>query len=644
MRNPLKYASRALSSRSWVMMLFLGAGCFSTLLHATITNVTLVSAPASPQKVGTSVRLTVSATDTDPGPLSYKWEVLNPGFANYSVVRDFSTTSTLTWAPNFTEGAYQIRVTARDYLAGTTAQHVMKFVAQPVISGSQPVAVATANPLVALFSAPTCPVGSTMAVVFQLQGSPNQTVTDSRPCHAGSQNFYIGGMQAQQTYTMHSQVTTGGTVTPGPSISFTTGSIPTSMKFPTRSVPVTPAVGADTSSDIVLNGYTTTPDSPFATDLSGNILWYYTTALQMTRPIPGGTLLTIPNGTGTGTGVWGPGITRQQLLREFDLVGNIVHETNCDRLYEQLQAMGLSDPLGRFNHDAIRLSNGQTMVVGDIQRIFPAGTQGSSAPIDIIGDVIIVLDSNFQVVYYWNAFDHDCAGSGCISINRKGNNTCTTNPNTGQTAGGCPPVLLSSPANDWLHINSIQYLTPDGDILASVRDQNWIAKIDYNNGTGTGDFLWRLGLNGDFTLIGGGGDPYPWFSGQHNPGFINDSEDTLVVFDNAAIRHSKYGGNSRGQVYTIDQVGMTATLALSADLGAYSPALGSAQVMTNGNYNFYAGDITAGKNSYEVQSTEVSPVGTFEYQFQAIGPAKAYRGWRLQDLYHASLNGSGGPE
>ena len=644
MRSPFQQLSRAICGPSCgALAFFLGVSVFSPLLHATITNVTLASAPASPQPLGINIKLTASATDSDPGPLSYKWEVLNPGFGGYATLRDFSETNTLTWAPNFTEGAYQLRLTARDYLAGTSTQHVIKFVAQPLVTGSQPVAVATANPLVALFSSPTCPLGSTIAVVFQLQGSPNQTVTDTRPCHNGSINFYIGGMLAQSTYNMFSQVTTSGKVTNGPTISFTTGSIPTSMKFPTRSIPITNTGGADGSSDIVLSGYTTPPGFPIATDLSANIIWYYTTALQMTRPVPGGTMLSIPNGTGTGTGVWGPGVTRQQLLREFDLVGNIVHETNCDRIYEQLEALGLTDPLGRFNHDAIRLSNGQTMVVGDVQRIFPAGTQGSTAPTDIIGDVIVVLDTNFQVVSYWNAFDHDCAGSGCISINRKGDNTCTVNPNTGQTAGGCPPKLLSSPANDWLHINSIQYLTTDGDILASVRDQNWISKIDYNNGTGTGDFLWRLGLDGDFTLIGGGSDPYPWFSGQHNPGFINDAEETLVVFDNAAIRHNKYGGDSRGQVYTIDQTAMTATLALSADLGAYSPALGSAQVMLNGDYNFFAGDISSGSNT-KIQSTEESPTGTIEYQYQAIGSSQAYRGWRLPSLYQAALNGSGGPE
>lgn len=613
-------------------------------LAATITNVKLQPNLATPQPLGTTITLKASATDSDPGPLSYKWEVENPGSSTYSTLMDFDELNTFTWAPNYVEGAYHLRLTARDYLAGTSAQTAIEFIATPLVTSSQPVAVATANPLVALFSAPTCPAGSTMNVVFQQQGFSVQSSTDARACHAGSQNFYIAGMLPTTTYTMFSQVTTGTKVTNGPSITFTTGAIPASVTLPTRSIPLPPTAGADTTSDIVLSGYTTPPDVPIATDLNGNVLWYYTTPLQLTRPVPGGTFLSIPSGPGTGTSVWGVNVTRQQLLREFDLEGNIVHETNCDRIYEQLSAMGLTQPLGRFNHDAIRLSNGNTMVIGDVQEIFPAGTQNSSVPIDIIGDVIILLDTNFQVLSYWNAFDHDCAGTGCISINKPGDNTCTVNPKTGQTPGGCPPVLLSSPANDWLHINSIQYLTAENDILASVRDQNWIAKIDWNNGTGTGDYLWLLGLNGSFTLVGTTGEPYPWFSGQHNPGFIDNEETTLVVFDNGPNRHAVYGGNSRGQVWTINQTSMTATLTLNNDLGVYSPALGEAQVMLNGNYSWFAGDVSLGSGQWEILDSEYSPTGTLEYQYEATGPSNAYRGFRLPGLYVSALNGSGGPE
>ena len=376
---------------------------------------------------------------------------------------------------------------------------------------------------------------------------------------------------------------------------------------------------------------------------------------------------TIADGYGTGTGVWGPPISRQQILREIDLAGNTVRETNADRVMEQLTAMGMTDPLGCFNHDAIRVGgeltgsaaalSGYTIAIGDVQRIFPAGTQGSTGPVDIVGNVVIIMDTNLQVVGYWNAFDYDCSGTtgttcpGGLSINRPAvrGEVCTTGITT---PAGCPPVLLSSPANDWLHNNSIQYLPSDGDLLLSMRNQDWVVKLDYNSGVqsgglGTGNVLWILGLHGNFTLGNGNGEPYPWFSAQHDAGFATppgaNPEQIFTAFDNGVSRHEEYGGNSRGQVWNINQSSMVATLTTNANLGAYSFSLGSAQMLTNGNFMFMAGNIQAANSLIETQNTEVLRAGTEVYQFQALGPV-SYRGARLTDFYNTQSNGSSGPE
>ena len=614
---------------------------FPLSLDATISQVKLHTNPSAPQFLGTTVQLTASAVDSDPGPLTYKWEVETPGSSTYTTLEDFSTANYFTWAPHYTEGTYQLRLTARDYLAGTSAQVVVAYQVNPLVTGTQPVAVPTANPLVALFSAPTCAAGSTMSVNFQTPGSKDTHSTAPQTCHSGSMNFYIAGMQAKTTYVMTYQVTSGTTVTPGPPVSFTTGVIPMSLSFPTMSVPVPPGPLTGTGDSLVLTGYAEPPQFPVATDLNANIIWYYPYYVQLTRPVFGGTMLSIPNGPGTGTGPFGAGQTREQVVRESDLTGNIVHQTSCDRVYEQLSAMGMTDPLGMFDHDAIRLANGETMVLGMVQRIFPAGTQGSTAPVDIIGTVIVILDDNFQVIGYWNAFDHDCSGTGCININRVGNFECAVN-GQGVTPGGCPPVLLISPANDWTHANSLEYLPSDGDLLVSVRDQNWVVKIDYNNGIGTGDILWRLGIGGDFKLSGTQGISFPWFSGQHDAGFVDNQELTFMVFDDGTTRHSQQGGDSRGQVWSIDQTNMIATLVLNADLGAYSPSLGSAQLLQNGDYMFQSGNIKSG-SSIMVQNSEFTPTGTNVYEFQSVGPVPSYRAWRMTDLYHSTFDGSSGP-
>ncbi len=617
---------------------------FPTSLHAAITAVTLNASPPSPQLLGTTIHLTASASDSGPGPLTYKWEVETPLSSGFTLMRDFDLDKTFAWTPNLVEGTYRLRLTARDYLAGTSAQQVVTFQVNPLVTGTQPVVIAASNPLVALFSAPTCPAGSTMSVFFQAHQSPLSSVTDWRPCHAGSMNFYIAGMTASTKYDMTYRVRTGETVTLGQPVSFTTGAIPTSLSFAALSVPVPPGPQADSTEQVVLTDYALAPEFPTATNLSAGVIWYYPqVSSQVMRPVPGGTMLLIVNGQGTGTGVWGSNVGRQQILREVDLASNTVRETNCDRVYEQLMAMGMEDPFGDFNHDAIRLANGQTMVLGYVQRIFPAGTQGSATPLDVVGVVVVVLDGNFQVLGYWNAFDHDCTGTGCIDINRAGDGKCAVDAQ-GQTSQGCPPVLLSSPANDWLHANSLEYLPSDGDLLLSLRNQNWVVKIDYNNALGTGGILWRLGLDGDFTLGGTGGGSFPWFSGQHDAGFVNNAEQTLLVYDNGTTRVVEQGGDSRGQVWNIDQTGMVATLQFNADLGVFSHSLGSAQLLPNGDYMFQSGYINLGGGTAEVQNTEYTPDGTAVYQFQSTGPSPSYRGWRLSDLYHSTLDGSSGPE
>ena len=78
---------------------------------------------------------------------------------------------------------------------------------------------------------------------------------------------------------------------------------------------------------------------------------------------------------------------------------------------------------------------------------------------------------------------------------------------------GCPPVNLAPVANNWLHSNSVSY-TADGHFLLSMRHQDWVIKINYAIGAGSGNVIWRLGKDDDFTITSS--DPYPWFSHQHD--------------------------------------------------------------------------------------------------------------------------------
>ena len=474
----------------------------------------------------------------------------------------------------------------------------------------------TSNPLVEMLSTPVCPTGSSISAFFyEVPGGPFIR-TNWKPCQStASNNFYLAGLHASSYYVANYQIAKGSTVTTGPkTLVFRTGT--PLVTFPTITDLIPPTIQADPSIQVVLHDFLPT-GFPLATDRAGNVIWYYPEAaanvgegVLITRPLNQGTMLMYLNGVGEN-----PSVTGQQILREIDLAGNTIRETNASRLAEQTVAMG-TDPVTSVHHDAIRLANGNTIILTSAERIFPAGTQGSPTPVDIIGDLILVLDTNFQVIWYWNAFDH-------LDISRAAilGETCTNGE------PGCPPVTLASIANDWLHSNSLYYSTADGNIMMSIRHQDWVIKIDYANGAGTGHILWRLGLDGDFTM--NSGLSYPWFSHQHDAGF--ESNGLLTLFDNGDTRRMvQGGGNSRGQVLSVDQVNKVVNLVVNTDLGLYAYALGSAQLLPNGNYMFQAGIFPFGGTPTFSQTIEVLTDGT--HVFDTQGPA-SYRSWLMPSFY-----------
>jgi hypothetical protein len=196
-------------------------------------------------------------------------------------------------------------------------------------------------------------------------------------------------------------------------------------------------------------------------------------------------------------------------------------------------------------------------------------------------------------------------------------------------------VFLAPTANGWLHSNSLQYIPGTGDLLMSIPEQDWVVKIDYKNGTGTGKVLWRLGKDGDFTTAST--DPYPWFSYQHDAGF-DPATNLLVLFDDGHRRKEKFPkANNRGQAWKLDEEKRTATLVLNADMGIYAIAVGSAQPLSNGGYSFESGFINpgpAGMGAIFSRTTETSADGKITYAQEADG-ALTYRSFRVPDLYTA---------
>jgi hypothetical protein len=233
---------------------------------------------------------------------------------------------------------------------------------------------------------------------------------------------------------------------------------------------------------------------------------------------------------------------------------------------------------------------------------------------------IVVLDDNFQVAWAWDAFDHLDVNRGTIlgEVLRQGS--------TDQVAASTPRL----PAVDWLHINAVSWSPADGNLVLSIRHQDWVIKIDYENGAGDGHVIWRLGQGGDFTV--NSTDPNPWFSHQHNAHYVDDS--TLVLFDNGNTRHaSDPNGDSRGQVWRLDEQTMTATLVFNVDLGNYSDHFGGAQRLSNGNYVFTSGAQGNPPNLFG-QSIEVRPDSSTAYILE--DNMQEFRSFRVRTLYEGT--------
>ena len=693
MRMPVLFEKEIFLKR---IHLFSIAGLLALLgtapLHATVTISTLGPNVASPQLVGTTVTWYAKATDSHTNGLTFQFSVTSPK-GSTTMVKDFNigvlssgtwTSQPFAWNSVAGEGTYTIQVIAKDFVSGESATKTQSFVLTSRVSAGSSVVNATSNALVALFSAPSCATGSNMRVAFSAASGPT-TYTNWAACNPPvSMNFYIAGMLPSTAYSMYSQTAVNGKIVDGTTLTFTTAKLPTSL--PGGLIPsftVGTAAPANDPNPMLLWSFTKII-VPVATDLHGRVVWYYGggSGTLLTRPVAGGTLLTIQNGL-----AWDSSNTTQQLLREIDFAGNTVRETNAGAIANQLVAMGATDatPCGKvakppvvgdaclndFHHDAIRYQiNGQqyTAFMAHVEKLFPAGTQGNTSGnlVDVLSEMVIVLNSSWQVVWYYDAFNElNIARTAPLGeVCSAGTSDCPTN------------LFLSTQANDWTHANTVDYVAsttnPDfGDFIVSVRNQDQLIKVNYKNGTGScapppaaSCIGWYMGPPdgyvvepNSFTFKNINNDEWPWFSHQHDATYANSGQLVtigsntgllLTIFDNGNTRFSApplgLGSNcaptgqpndcnSRGMALFVDEANMTVTPVLSQDLGVPTTALGGAGLLSNGNFSFATGiSTTIPTEAVEITPTAGTVTGTVVMSVQ--GSSYAYRGWQLPNLYN----------
>ncbi len=588
--------------------------------------ITLTPSVDSPQFLGTSILWTAAVQGPQGHLYDYRFAVsLNN---QVQIVRDFNLPNSFTWVPYTVEGTYQVIVTVRDITRlpyVTYAPVAVPYVMLPWVTMAGGSAVhPTSHALVALFSGPPCQSGHSLLVRFSQVGSNVSSTTNSVPCSQQSANFYVAGMYPSTQYLMHWEEIGPNFFAVGPDLPFTTD--PLSADFPPTHFQVNvPPTQHDAEYPVALFGLFPNDAMhrfwPTATDLSGNVLWYFPKTIWATRMDDGGGgLFAFPD---------------DLTFAEYDLVGNEVLETNVSRINEQLAALG-HRALDDFNvHETRHLPNGGYIILGAtdlVSTMYQGGTQQN--PVDILGDMILVLDHNLQLVWAWDAFLHE-------DLSR----VATLDDICMQGEGGCPRFNSNfSQANDWLHSNAAQ-MTNDGNIILSQRNQDFVIKVNYQNGQGDGSILWRMGPYGDFTILNPPkmtcGDPnvFPWFTHQHDAAFQSGARlgtGVMTVFDDGNTRYVQCGGNqnSRGMVMLVSEPNRTVYLVTQADLGAYSAALGSADMLpaSDGIYASFGNGLLHYNNDESSQSTEVDLTGKIVYQLQS-DDSYSYRTYRMRDLY-----------
>jgi arylsulfate sulfotransferase len=491
----------------------------------------------------------------------------------------------------------------------------------PPIDG---VVTGTQNPLVAMYTIRTaCPAGQIM-VEFGPTTSYGRSTAWSAPSPYYS-SVLVAGMKASTTYHMRGQVrcTGNGTTSTSPDTVFTTGPLPSSssLSFPQLVVSrPDPSLSSTENPGIEYIDVSVANTPAFFSDRDGNVIWYYDTgAGNFAFPfklLPNGNILLIVTNA-----------VSVSILREIDLAGNTIREMSYSALQHKMADAESFDfvPWG-LTHDFAPLPNGHVVVIVDCYKSL-TNLPGYPGTFLVQGQALVDLDQNWNPVWAWNSFDH-------LDVNRH--------------VDGLP---------DWTHSNALLYSPDDGNLILSMRNQSWILKLDYANGTGSGNILWRLGYQGDFALTNQGvpsDDPGLWFANQHFPIILsqNGSQTTLGIFDNGDVRFLNTDGEvcqflpgtpyplcySRPVIFQIDESAMVANIVWADPLQYFGVWGGAMNQFSNGNVEFDLNDPAVSPiPNLASQVQEVTGTSTPQVLWQMNffpASATAYRAYRFPSLYN----------
>jgi hypothetical protein len=196
----------------------------------------------------------------------------------------------------------------------------------------------------------------------------------------------------------------------------------------------------------------------------------------------------------------------------------------------------------------------------------------------VAGDVIVEFTREGEVVWTWNAFEH----MDPLRLRETPDALPIIDPDTGEES------------LDWTHANGLVNEPSTDTVLISFRHQDWILRID----RATGDIVWKLGDEGDFTLAEGD----RWFYHPHSPQWQPDG--SLLLYDNGIVNVGTppEGLRSRAVRFELDEAAMTAMVAWEDDEAPFfSPIAGDADRTPGGHLLVLDSTITTAISKTEVE-------------------------------------------
>lgn len=235
----------------------------------------------------------------------------------------------------------------------------------------------------------------------------------------------------------------------------------------------------------------------------------------------------------------------------------------------------------------------------------------------VVGAIIQELDQDKNLFFQWRSWDHFQIVDATRDVH-------------------LVPANKNDTVIDYMHINAALNDPKDGNILASFRHCDEVAKITRSNG----GFLWRWGgKHNQFTFLG---DTLR-FSHQHDPERIDNGHITMLDNGNLHTKDTVINGkdtiitrpSTRAIEYDLDEVNHTATAVWQYNKLPFCSAAGNVQRLANGNTMIGLGNTT------QPSAVEINPANERVFQMSIQKLAFSYRTYRYEFTPPSSVRQTG---